>query len=107
MTPKQIETIDKWFKAVAHEDMLMDIHAEDDYEFKRWEVRETEWGKVEVYSVVGMKGDEGTAASLFCRNYRQIFIGKNGGVVTYGPFAICKKEKLQGFRNALISGYRH
>lgn len=53
-------------------------------EFKEWEVRKLEdTDLIAVYSVVGLVEDEGTMASLICRTYRHIFIGKNGGYATY------------------------
>ena len=49
------------------------------YEFKEFNVKETDYGIVIVYSVTGLKNDEGTIAAVFCRTKRYIFIGKRGG----------------------------
>lgn len=56
-------------------------------------------GIVVVYLHTGMKGDEGTAASIFCRYRRQIFVGKRGGITAYGKHG----KKLKNFK-ALIYG---
>lgn len=51
------------------------------YELKRFEAYQ--YGDAApVYMIieVGMVGDENTLAEAFCRNYRHIVIGKNGGL---------------------------
>lgn len=51
------------------------------YELKKFETYQ--YGDdVQVYMIieVGMVGDEDTLAEAFCRNYRHIVIGKNGGL---------------------------
>lgn len=54
----------------------------DDYEFKFWEVDESEYN-VAVFFEVGAIGDEGTMAQIFGRYTAQFFIGKRGGVTYY------------------------
>jgi|TARA_R110000824_G_scaffold361751_1_gene549659 hypothetical protein len=50
------------------------------YEFKNFDVTDTEWGSVYLVSRVGLKGDENTMASIFGRDYRHIQIGPRGGL---------------------------
>lgn len=52
------------------------------YEFKTWEVNENEFF-VEVRLETGLKGDEGTMAEVFGREFAQLFIGKKGGVTYF------------------------
>ena len=78
---------------------------DDNYEFKQWEVTAHEWGKVEVYAVTGRKNDDNTMASVLCRTYRQIFIGKNGGVVADGRNPVTKKtRRYTGWQDVMIFG---
>lgn len=51
----------------------------DKWEIKEWKVTENEYF-VAVIVETGMKGDEGTLASLLCRERAQLFIGKRGGI---------------------------
>ena len=53
------------------------------YELKRLDILETKYKKIIVVIEAGMKGDEGTIASLLCRIGRQYFIGPRGGVTWY------------------------
>lgn len=55
------------------------LHSSNNYEIKRWEVEETEYF-ISLVVEVGMKGDEGTMASILCRDTLHVFIGKKGGV---------------------------
>lgn len=48
------------------------------YEIKQWEVKENEFF-VSVVVEVGLKSDEGSLASILCRDRLQVFIGKKGG----------------------------
>ena len=54
-------------------------HLADKYEIKKWQLEEFETF-VSVIVVVGMKGDEGTMAEIFCRERAHLFIGKRGGI---------------------------
>lgn len=53
---------------------------QDNYEIKKWEVEETDYGKVIVNVEMGLKNDEGTLASIIGRDYTMIFIGVRGGM---------------------------
>lgn len=74
------------------------------YEFKTFEVKDH--GEfVSVYSVVGLKNDEGTMAACTCRTYRKIFIGKRGGVHTYDNQKKGGKAALTDYSDVLCYGY--
>lgn len=74
------------------------------YEFKTFEVKDH--GEfVSVYSVVGLKNDEGTMAACTCRTYHQIFIGKRGGVHTYDNQKKGGKAALTNYSDVLCYGY--
>lgn len=51
----------------------------DKYEFKEFDVEENEYF-VSVVAEVGLIGDEGTFAAVFCRDRVHLFVGKRGGV---------------------------
>lgn len=76
---------DKQERAVKRIRFMLDAelkYAGDKYELKTWEVNEdhfTHSGLVFVYVEWGMKGDEGTLASVLCREKVHISIGKHGG----------------------------
>lgn len=53
------------------------------YEIKKLDIMETTYKTVIVVIETGMKGDEGTAASILCRSMRQFFIGPRGKVHWY------------------------
>lgn len=56
------------------------IGTQDRYEFKQWDVTVLPTGTAFLVSEIGLKGDEGTAASIFCRDHRHIAIGPRGGM---------------------------
>lgn len=60
------------------------------YEIKRYEVDELECGLVSVVLEVGMIKDEGTWASIMCRDKVHLFIGKRGCITCYD-----KNEKIR------------
>ena len=70
-------------------------------EIKQFEVRHHE-GMSTTYLTIetGLVGDEGSAASIFCRDYRHIAIAKNGGLTLLNPKR--KRESL-GFFNCVHS----
>ena len=76
------------------------------YEFKQFEV-EDHGEFVSVYSVVGLKDDEGTMAACTCRTYRQIFIGKRGGVKTFDNQKKGGKVKLTSYSDVMCYGYHN
>lgn len=80
---------------------------ESRYEFKQFEVTEHDFGTVSVYSVVGLKDDEGTMAALIARTYRQIFIGARGGVRCYDNQKKGGKAALTSYSDVMIYGYRN
>ena len=51
----------------------------DSYEIKEWDIKENEYF-VSVVVETGMKNDEGTLASILCRDRAHLFIGKRGGI---------------------------
>lgn len=67
------------------------------YEFKRCELSQC-GSMVYLYTVVGLKGDEGTMASIFCRDTRHIMIGKNGGCRLLNAR---QSSKAKGFWNCV------
>lgn len=78
MTEKQAKTVEWLRKEIIRHDGY-GKHA-DKYEYKTFEVEEIGYGIVTVYSVVGLKGDEGTMAAILCRTTRHIAIGPRGGM---------------------------
>jgi len=86
-----------------------DLHRNDErYEIKEFSVEETDYGTVIVYSVAGLKNDEGTMAAIFCRNIRHIFIGKRGGLKSSKWDSEKKKSiNLQGWSDVMIHGCSH
>ena len=78
----------------------------DEYEFKEFTVEETDYGTVIVYSVTGLKNDEGTMAAVFCRRRRLIFIGVRGGLTSQRWDPEKKKHvRLKGWSDVMIYGY--
>lgn len=66
-----------------------------DYEIKEWRVEENEFF-VSLVVVVGLIGDEGTVASIFCKDRLQVFIGKRGGMKI--PFYKNNKNYYKPFK---------
>jgi len=60
-------------------------------------------GSVELRIRVGQKADEGTAAEIYCREFRQVFFGPRGRVTcrTVGKNGETKSVKLVGFNESL------
>ena len=73
MTPAQEKAI-----AMLREQMVR-AYGHTDYEYKKWEVKPQD-GFVSLLAEVGMKGDEGTMAAVYCRECRHVFIGLKGGL---------------------------
>ena len=71
----------------------------EDYEFKAWEVKEYE-SFVSVLLETGLKGDEGTWASIIARDRAHLFIGKRGGI-TY-PVSKNKRHYTKSFNGHTI-----
>jgi hypothetical protein len=69
----------------------------DSYEYKEWEV--TEQGRmVFVYSIVGSKTDEGTAAEFLCRTRRHISITHRGRVTLMNARDMRRKARTHSVR---------
>ncbi|MCR5295137.1 MAG: hypothetical protein K6E30_08230 [Lachnospiraceae bacterium] len=58
------------------------------YEFKEFTVSENEYF-VSVVVEIGMIGDEGTMAEIYCRDRAHLFIGPRGGIT----YPVSKKMK--------------
>lgn len=54
-------------------------HGKGEFELKEFRVNECEYF-VSVVAEVGMVGDEGSLASIFCRNRVHIYVGKRGAM---------------------------
>lgn len=78
MTRKQEIAIER-LKRMAQQSLFYG----DEWEFKQFEVRETSYGSVMVTIETGMKGDEGTLAAIFARDYCNVFVGPRGAVTWY------------------------
>lgn len=61
-------------------------HTKDSYEIKRFEIHQRADLQMAFLVVeTGLKNDEGTAASILCRDYRHILLGVKGGVELLNP----------------------
>lgn len=105
MTKYQEKAIEKIKRYIEEHD----LHRNDErYEIKEFSVEETDYGTVVVYSVTGLKNDEGTMAAIFCRTRRHIFIGKRGGLKSSKWDSEKKKIiNLQGWSDVMIHGCSH
>ena len=109
MTSKQEKMVNQIKKDIIrydfHDSSKKDFTLENSkYEFKTFEVKDND-GIVSVYSVVGLKNDEGTMAACVCRTYRHIFIGKRGGVHTYENRKKGAKAVLTNYSDVIYYGY--
>ena len=59
-----------------------DFYNSENYEIKKFEIKETDYGPVWVSITTGLKGDKGTYAML-CRKHRFFQIGKRGGIKNF------------------------
>lgn len=83
LTPSQRRTIQRimysgWQEAAGNQLQFYRSH-----EVKRFEISRTDYGQVMVVAEFGRKEDEGTMASVFCRERGQFFIGSHGGLTFY------------------------
>jgi hypothetical protein len=100
LTPSQAKAL---LRAVEQAWQYDCLHSPEKYEYKEFDVRPLGAGKtIVVRSTVGLKGDEDSLASVFCRNRRQLFIGPRGKYLTYGKGC----RKYTGYK-ALIYGVSH
>ena len=71
-------------------------HTKDDYEVKTFRVHELGWtDKVLVEIECGLKGDENTLASIYCRNRVAFWLGPRGG--RWYDTDACKKKPLTSY----------
>ncbi len=100
MTKAQEKALERIRRLVERE--MKGVHGDMDcYEIKEWSVNENEYF-VSLVVEYGMKGDEGTLASIF-RDGAQLFIGKRGGV-TYHVSKTLKNGKYVSYRKR-FEGY--
>ncbi len=62
-------------------------HTATSYEIKKFEITLPQENNDQAYLMVetGMKNDEGTLASMLCRDHRLIAVGQNGGTELLNP----------------------
>lgn len=83
LTRAQKVEIRRLIRYVRSSDFLLSC-APGDYEFKRIEVtKNPEHNHAFLLTEVGLKGDEGTLASVFARTTRHYMIGPRGGLRGY------------------------
>lgn len=79
MTKAQEKTLNKIRNMIPD----FDFYGSDDYEVKEWiEYEPYLNGMFMVSFKTGMKNDEGTFASVFCRKHRMFWVGVRGGIYT-------------------------
>ena len=106
MTKKQEKMVEFLRKNILEWDSYGHPETREVKVFKVSEIEGT--NLVAVYSVVGLKDDEGTVASILCRTYRHMFIGKNGGIFTRIYNSKTGKYRLyEGITQVRIHGYYH
>lgn len=88
MTKRQEQAVAK-IRALVEKDMLID----DNHEIKKFDLKELEYF-VSVIVETGMKNDEGTLASILCRDRAHMFVWK-GGRVTYPVSKTLKNGKFK------------
>lgn len=77
LTRQQEKTLEWLKREILANDGLQSVS--NAYEYKQFEVKPVHRQVVCLITEVGRKNDEGTAAQLFGRTRRQIFIGPRGG----------------------------
>ena len=78
-------------------------HGKGEYEIKEYEVKDCEYF-LSVVIETGMVGDEGTMASILCRNRVHLFIGKRGGI-TYPCYKNGKHMTKQLSKTTIFGVY--
>lgn len=71
------------------------------HEFKEFDVKETDGGTLMVAIEAGYVGDEGTWASVFCRDRCIVFVGVRGAIWYYVD---TKRKSKNGFRRVKYTG---
>lgn len=80
MTINMTEQQSKALCRILHSADTFDYsHGKGTYEIKRYEVDDCKYF-LSVFMEVGKVGDEGTLASVLCRDNVHLFIGKRGGI---------------------------
>lgn len=79
MNRKQEQIIESLKRDILLHDGLGERFVEG-YEYKKFEIEETNYNTVILFTIVGSKADEGTLAEILCRTRRHIFIAKRGGI---------------------------
>lgn len=82
LSPSQGSTLQRFL------DRILESHCEpnlEDHEFKSLEIKflSNDLPTLVVLCETGLKNDERTMASVFCRNRVQAFIGRKGGISSY------------------------
>lgn len=72
------------------------------YEIKQYDVKEFPTF-LSVVIEVGMTGDEGTLASVICRDRAHVFVGKRGGITYYPTTSKSKDMKARRMKGSLMS----
>ena len=75
----------------------------ENYEFKQIVVQPSSGSSINVHTVVGRKGDEGTMAEIFARTRRMFLISDHGGLYNFIKGASGKSIKVSGFFDTLIN----
>lgn len=73
-----------------------------EYEFKQFEIKWGLRGSFYVVAEVGRKGDEGSMASIICRDRWHIAVGPRGGLTNLNAARYSKRRK--GFHNCVNWG---
>lgn len=85
LTDKQAKVIEQIKARILH----ANYGPSASYEIKRFEITLPKEGDdlalAFLITETGMKNDEGTLASCFCRDHRVIMIGRNGGTELLNP----------------------
>ena len=81
MNKRQARTVERLHREILK---TFTFGGNSEYEYKEWEVYESKITEnkdfVSVVAEVGMVGDEGTMAEIFCRYRVHIFVGQRGGL---------------------------
>ena len=72
-------------------------YSKGEYEIKEYKITDCETF-LSVVLEVGMIGDEGTMAQIFCRDRVHLFIGKKGGIT----YPTSKRRKTKRFDGSLL-----
>jgi len=105
MTKWQEEAVERIKRYILEHDLRGN---DERYEIKEFSVEETDYGTVIVFSVTGLKNNEGTMSSIFGRTRRYIFVDKRGGLrCTKWDSEKKKSIDLRGWTDVMIHGWSH